>query len=547
MSPSSSGERLRALAALAAFVTLAIPAVAEAASFGPPVAYSTGGIRPNSIAVADVNGDGDSDLVVANSSSNTVGVLLGNGAGGFGAPTTYAVGSGPLSVAVGDLNGDPRPDVVVANWASDDISVLIGGASGPAPAVSYTVGDQPHAVAIDDVDGDGSNDVVAANRVSDTLTVLYGDGAGSLGDASHFPAGDGPYAVTLGDLDEDGDVDAAVALFEGDRMSVLRGDGSGFSAPETYASGNGPQGIALGDLKEDGHLDIAVANFFHDLATTFIGDGTGTFTGQPGVGAGDGPKSIAVGDLDGDGYADLAVAASESDTVSVLAGDGDGGFSPFQSFAAGDQPASIVIAQLDGSDLPDIVVADRFGETVSVLLNTGSPPPPPPDPTDTTAPTITVPSNRVVNATKPSGAVVGYTAGATDDLDPAPALSCSPASGSTLPIGTTTVECTARDASGNVSTADFNVRVKGAPEQIVDLIDKVRALKGLAPVAASLRRDLETAAACVIQNQRRKACTYASFFVAGVRYAVWRGWVTSAQGMDLIADARRIKAVIGCP
>jgi hypothetical protein len=51
----------------------------------------------------------------------------------------------------------------------------------------------------------------------------------------------------------------------------------------------------------------------------------------------------------------------------------------------------------------------------------------------------------------------------------------------------------------------------------------------------------------VIQNHKRRACTYATFFVAGIRYAIWRGWVTYAQGNRLIADARRIKAVIGCP
>jgi hypothetical protein len=202
-----------------------------------------------------------------------------------------------------------------------------------------------------------------------------------------------------------------------------------------------------------------------------------------------------------------------------------------------------VIAQLDGQGLRDIAVADRFGETVSVLLNTGSPP----LPSDDTAPTITVPGNRVVNATSPGGAVVRYAASATDDIDPAPSLSCIPASGSTFAIGTSMVECTAQDASGNLSTASFSVRVKGAPEQIVDLIDKVRALRALSPVSASLRTYLETAAASVIQTNKRKACAYMDVFVAGVQYATWRGWITVAQGKDLIADARRIKAVIGCP
>jgi hypothetical protein len=290
---------------------------------------------------------------------------------------------------------------------------------------------------------------------------------------------------------------------------------------------------------------VAVANFFHDFATTFIGDGSGSFTGQPGIGAGDGPKSIAVGDLDGDGHDDLAVAASESDTVSVLAGDGAGGFAPLETFPAGNQPASIAVAQLDQSGLQDLVVADRFGETVSVLLNTGEPPPPPP--TDETAPTITTPGNLIVNATTPAGAVVDYTVNATDDTDPDPALACEPASGSIFPIGTRVVACTATDESGNESSATFTVYVKGAAAQIVDLMNKVRALRGLRPISEPLRGYLESAATCLVENQKRVACTYASLFIAAVRAAVLKGWISPAQGNELIGDARRIKAVIGCP
>ena len=82
------------------------------------------------MAIGDVNGDGKPDLAVANYGSNTVSVLLGNGAGGFGAKTDFATGTGPHSVAIGDLNGDGKPDLAVANDGSNTVSVLLGNGAG---------------------------------------------------------------------------------------------------------------------------------------------------------------------------------------------------------------------------------------------------------------------------------------------------------------------------------------------------------------------------------------------------------------------------------
>ena len=75
---------------------------------------------PISLAVADVNGDGKPDLVVANANSNSVSVLLGNGNGTFQTQQTFAAGTDPrFSVAVADVNGDGKPDIVVANSNSN--------------------------------------------------------------------------------------------------------------------------------------------------------------------------------------------------------------------------------------------------------------------------------------------------------------------------------------------------------------------------------------------------------------------------------------------
>jgi hypothetical protein len=93
--------------------------------FLPAKSFATG-THPISVAVADANGDGRPDLVVANGPSDTVSVLLGNANGTFKAAKNFAVGSNPRSVAVADVNGDGRPDLVAANFGSNSVSVLLG-------------------------------------------------------------------------------------------------------------------------------------------------------------------------------------------------------------------------------------------------------------------------------------------------------------------------------------------------------------------------------------------------------------------------------------
>src|SRR5207253_530444 len=87
-----------------------------------------------SIAVGDFNGDGKQDLAVANygtgSDPNTVSILLGDGAGGFRARTNFPVGSSPASVAVGDFNNDGKQDLAVANTGSNNVSILLGNGDG---------------------------------------------------------------------------------------------------------------------------------------------------------------------------------------------------------------------------------------------------------------------------------------------------------------------------------------------------------------------------------------------------------------------------------
>src|SRR5437867_1290634 len=116
----------------------------------------------NSLAIGDLNSDGNPDLVVANLFSSRVSVLLGNGDGSFGVHTDYGAGD-PFSLAIGDLNADGKPDVVTANWISNTVSVLLGNGDGSFGVKNdYPTSYVPQSVAIGDLNGDGKPDLALA-------------------------------------------------------------------------------------------------------------------------------------------------------------------------------------------------------------------------------------------------------------------------------------------------------------------------------------------------------------------------------------------------
>ena len=151
----------------------------------------------------------------------------------------------------------------------------------------------------------------------------------------------------------------------------------------------------------------------------------------------------------------------------------------------------------------------------------------------------------MVDATTPAGATVTYVASASDALDPAPSLTCLPASGATFPIGTTNVTCTAVDRAGNSANRVFHVRVSGAGEQIVALIQKTLAFLDLPSLRAPLTAQLQAVANALVANKKPVACTGLSLYSTAVRAAPANAF-TAAEKTELIADATRIRRVIGC-
>jgi hypothetical protein len=137
------------------------------------------GIQPLSIAVGDFNGDGIPDLAVTNQNGGapalgSVTVLLGKGDGTFNSTVVSpATGSVPNSVAVADFNGDGKTDLAIANAGSNTVTVLLGNGDGTfAAPLSPATGATPNFAAVGDFNGDGIPDLAVADNLSDSLTVL---------------------------------------------------------------------------------------------------------------------------------------------------------------------------------------------------------------------------------------------------------------------------------------------------------------------------------------------------------------------------------------
>ena len=162
---------------------------------------------------------------------------------------------------------------------------------------------------------------------------------------------------------------------------------------------------------------------------------------------------------------------------------------------------------------------------------------------DTTPPDLTLPSDITVNATSPHGAQVLYDAAAVDLVDGPVPVNCFPPSGTIFPIGSTTVGCSAADSHGNTATGSFNVHVKGATEQLNDLVTLVS--QNNSDPGTSLVDQLQAVMNAVAVGATPTACGDLQAFINHVQAQTGKK-LTTDQAAALVADAKRIMGVLGC-
>jgi len=378
---------------LSFWLFLGSPRAAATVSFSAPVNYPVG-TAPVAVVVGDFNGDGKLDLAVANSSSNDVSILLGNGDGTFQAAVNYSVGQAPTFLTAGDFNGDHRLDLAVAIGSQNSVRILLGNGDGTLqPEGQYNAGTAVEYIASADFNDDNKPDLLASNRQG-VISILLGNGDGTFQSATITSTDGNTAFVAVGDFDRDGAMDVAtgnggVGLSEKafGKLIVLLGNGDGtFQAAATEDLGFWPRGVLTqADLNGDGKIDLVAAveeGIFVVDIRVLLGHGDGTFSvGQPVKGMFS--DFVTVADANNDHNPDLiALEHFAPQTfpigIQIMPGNGDGSFQDVVANPCAQsggcvqlstQPSWLAVGDFDGSKRMSFAVTNLVENTVSVLLN----------------------------------------------------------------------------------------------------------------------------------------------------------------------------------
>lgn len=171
------------------------------------------------IALGDINGDGNTDAVVADYQTNSFTVYLGNGQGTFTQGSTFGVGTSPSAIVLADFNGDGKLDVAVANRGDNTVSVLTGTGDGAnfTPVSTMSVVPLPQFLVTGDFNGDGVTDFAAGG--GDAIAVELGRGDGAFTDSTL--TADVTWGLLAADLNSDGFTDIVAISSENQPAAII--------------------------------------------------------------------------------------------------------------------------------------------------------------------------------------------------------------------------------------------------------------------------------------------------------------------------------------
>lgn len=334
--------------------------------------------RAYSVSGADLDGDGDLDLLSASFFDGKIAWYENDGASvpGFTERTITTAASGAASVFAIDLDGDGDMDVLSASFYDSRIAWYENsGAADPTftpRIVSETAGGALGVFAID-VDGDGDADVLSAS-FNDGRIVWYENDGGQSFTAHEIASVGQARSVFAIDLDGDGDTDALSASGGGNLIAWYENDGNeNFTLRSISNDAQNAGSVFAADLDGDGDLDVLSASFGDNKVAWYQNDGNENFTARVISFAADGPYSVRAADLDGDGDMDVLSASFRDDKVAWYENDGEAtpGFTTRIITTSADVARSVFSADVDGDGDIDVASASAGDDTISVFRNRG--------------------------------------------------------------------------------------------------------------------------------------------------------------------------------
>ena len=355
----------------------------------------TGSIRGQSLDIADLNLDGNPDIVVANTQAKTISIYKNPGNAIFSTSPEVSISllGSPYYIQANDIDSDGKKDVLVLDETYNKIlifrNVSAGGeldANAFETPVEINTSIAPRCIAFSDVDSDGKPDIIVGNGGGIVFQIFKNNSAPGLisfASPTGFSPGNGSENLSVADFDGDGKHDFAMVSYGGGNVALMRNsstpliiNNSTLTQNASLTTGLFPFGGAPGDLDGNGKIDFIITNSSNDNFSVFRNTssvGSITFATENAEQAGDGPWNIALSDLNGDGKLDVACVNYIDGKLSVLQNNsllGSISLMDKIDFTSGPNPWDLAIGDLDLDSRPDIVtVTSGPSGYVSVFLN----------------------------------------------------------------------------------------------------------------------------------------------------------------------------------
>ena len=356
------------------YAVTVVPPVAGSGAFSSEIIVSTAVDGAHSVFAADLDGDGDMDMLSVSAVGDSIQWHENDGNANFTQHTITTAVDRPLSVFAADVDGDGDLDVISTSYYLNKIAWYENDGNQnftPRELVSSSL--RPTSIIAADVDGDGDTDLLSSSRSDARINWYENDGNQNFTERTIGANAQRAKAVYAADVDGDGDLDVLSASNVDDKIAWYENDGNqNFTEHAITTTADGAESVFATDMDGDGDMDVLSASFYDDTIAWYENDGNQVFTPHI-IGTPNGANHVFATDVDGDGDMDVLSSSFFNDRIIWFRNNGNQNFASRVLTTAANVPYSVFAADVDGDGDMDVLSASLQDDKIAWYRQNNTP------------------------------------------------------------------------------------------------------------------------------------------------------------------------------